>query len=360
MLILTDDEVKAAVPMDQAIEVNEAAFRSLESGAAQCPDRALLTTTGGPTLFKPACVPPAGAGDGEPPGGARAEALGLKVVSVREANPELGLPSVPATMLMFDAATGLPSALLAATWLTALRTAAGSAVATRALAPEQPELLVVFGAGMQGDAHVDAMLSVRPSLARVAIVNRSLPRAQELAAAVSARAGVETEAVSNPSSSIYPVFRPLTGGCLQVALGDEAAVERLCRAADIICTATNSSTPLFQGAWLKSGCHLNCIGSYTPDMQEVDAATVERSWVVVDEPGARESSGDLVKAAVSEAANGLRTLGNVLLSPPGAEGRGGRELTLFKSVGVAVQDVATGGAAATRAAEMGIGAKAQL
>ena len=207
MLILTDDEVKAAVPMDQAIEVNEAAFRSLESGAAQCPDRALLTTTGGPTLFKPACIPPAGgaeAGGAEGSGGA--EALGLKVVSVREANPELGLPSVPATMVMFDAVTGLPSALLAATWLTALRTAAGSAVATRALAPEQVELLVVFGAGMQGDAHVDAMLSVRPSLSRVAIVNRSLPRAQELAAAVSARAGVETEAVNNPSASIYPVF----------------------------------------------------------------------------------------------------------------------------------------------------------
>ena len=144
-----------------------------------------------------------------------------------------------------------------------------------------------------------------------------------------------------------------------MALGDEAAVERLCRAADLICTATNSSTPLLQGAWLKHGCHLNCIGSYTPDMQEVDAVTVERSWVVVDEPGARESSGDIVKAEVSEAANGLRTLGSVLLSPP-AEGREGRELTLFKSVGVAVQDVATGGAAATRAAEMGIGAKAQL
>ena len=204
MLILTDDEVKAAVPMDQAIEVNEAAFRSLESGAAQCPDRALLTTTGGPTLFKPACIPPAEAGSPGSSGGA--EALGLKVVSVREANPELGLPSVPATMVMFDAVTGLPSALLAATWLTALRTAAGSAVATRALAPEQAELLVVFGAGMQGDAHVDAMLSVRPSLSRVAIVNRSLPRAQELAAAVSARAGVETEAVNNPSASIYPVF----------------------------------------------------------------------------------------------------------------------------------------------------------
>ena len=203
MLILTDDEVKAAVPMDQAIEVNEAAFKSFESGAAQCPDRALLTAEaggrGGPTLFKPACVPPA-----EGSGGT--EALGLKVVSVREANPELGLPSVPATMLLFDPATGLPSALLAATWLTALRTAAGSAVATRALAPEQVELLVVFGAGMQGDAHVDAMLSVRPSTSRVAIVNRSLPRAQELAAAVSARAGVETEAVNNPSASIYPVF----------------------------------------------------------------------------------------------------------------------------------------------------------
>lgn len=189
MLILSDDDIKAAVPMNQAIEVNEAAFRSLETGTAQCPDRALLTTDGGPTLFKPACMPPAeGTADGR-------EALGLKVVSVREANLELGLPTVPATMLMFDAATGLPSALLAATWLTALRTAAGSAVATRALAPEQVQLLVVFGAGMQGGAHVDAMLSVRPSLSRVAIVNRSLPRAQKLADAVSARADLETEAV---------------------------------------------------------------------------------------------------------------------------------------------------------------------
>eukprot|EP01043_Picozoa_sp_COSAG02_P042738 COSAG02_NODE_3656_length_6410_cov_2.706703_5_plen_193_part_00 len=189
MLILTDDDIKAAVPMDRAVEVNEAAFRSLETGAAQCPDRALLATDGGPTLFKPACISQAEGSDGD-------EALGLKVVSVREANSELGLPTVPATMLMFDAATGQPSALLAATWLTALRTAAGSAVATRALAPEQVEMLVVFGAGMQGDAHVDAMLSVRPSLSCVAIVNRSLPRAQELAAAVSARAGLKTEAVS--------------------------------------------------------------------------------------------------------------------------------------------------------------------
>lgn len=137
-------------------------------------------------------------------------------------------------------------------------------------------------------------------------------------------------------------------------------MERLCRAADLICTATNSSTPLFQGSWLKPGCHLNCIGSYTPDMQEVDATTVERSWVVIDEPGARQSSGDIVKAAVSEETNGLQTLGSVLLSPPGAEGRGGRELTLFKSVGVAIQDVATGAAAATLAAELGIGVRVRL
>jgi ornithine cyclodeaminase/alanine dehydrogenase-like protein (mu-crystallin family) len=95
-------------------------------------------------------------------------------------------------------------------------------------------------------------------------------------------------------------------------------------------------------------------------MQEVDATTVERSWVVIDEPGARQSSGDIVKAAVSEETNGLQTLGSVLLSPPGAEGRGGRELTLFKSVGVAIQDVATGAAAATLAAELGIGVRARL
>lgn len=233
MLVLSDDNVRAAVPMELAISVNAAAFESLESGTAQCPDRAIINAAAGPTLFKPSCLPP------ETPGGP--EALGLKVVSVREANAEAGLPTVPATILMFDAATGLPSAVLAATWLTALRTAAGSAVATRALAPQDVKTLVVFGAGMQAEAHVDAMLCVRPSIASVAIVNRGRPRAEALAAALAAtRPGLAT---------------------MVLTLEDVAGVERVCRAADVICATTNSSVPLWDGVWLKPRTHVNAIGS---------------------------------------------------------------------------------------------------
>jgi ornithine cyclodeaminase len=233
MLILSDDDVRAAVPMALAVDVNAAAFTALEDGSAQCPDRAILSAAGGPTLFKPACVPQ------DAPGAP--EALGLKVVSVRAANAQAGLPTVPATMLMLDAVTGLPSAVLAATWLTALRTAAGSAVATRALAPLETRNLVVFGAGMQAEAHISGMLCVRPCIASVAIVNRGRPRAQALAGSLAA---------AHPAVAVEVL-----------TLDDVSGVERVCRVADLICATTNSSTPLWDGAWMKPGTHVNAIGS---------------------------------------------------------------------------------------------------
>ena len=293
MLVLSDEDVRSAVPMDLAIEVNAAAFASMESGAAEVPERAIVSTKSGPTLFKPACIP--SAADPEAP-----EALGLKVVSVRAANADMDLPTVPATILMFDATTGLPSAVVAATWLTALRTAAGSGVATRALAPAAPQRLVCFGAGMQAEAHISAMLCVRPSITSVAIVNRSLPRAETLAATLSPTLSTEV-----------------------LTLSDTAGVERVARAADIVCATTNSSTPMWDGAWLKPGAHINAIGSFTPQMQEVDAATMRRCRIVIDEPGAMTSSGDiaipLAAGEISAETNGLRTLGSILLTADGAE-----------------------------------------
>lgn len=233
MLILSDDDVRAAVSMDHAIDVNAAAFSALEDGSAQCPERSIVSAAGGPTLFKPSYIPPDSAES--------VEALGLKVVSVRAANAEAGLPTVPGTMLMFDAATGLPSAVLAATWLTALRTAAGSAVATRALAPLETQNLVVFGAGMQAEAHISAMLCVRPAITSVTIINRGRPRAEALAAAL---------ADTNPALTVD-----------LLTLDDVGGVERVCRVADLVCATTNSSTPLWDGSWLKPGAHVNAIGS---------------------------------------------------------------------------------------------------
>jgi len=163
MLLLSEDDVRRALPMAEAIAVNEAAFEALASGDAQCPARAVLRGAHGPSLFKPALLPGAAGGS---------EALGLKVVSVRPGNADRGLPTVPATIVTFDAATGLPDALVAATWLTALRTAAGSGAATKLLAKADSAHLVVFGAGLQAEAHVSAMKVARPSLARLTIVRR--------------------------------------------------------------------------------------------------------------------------------------------------------------------------------------------
>lgn len=196
------------------------------------------------------------------PGSGDQAPLGLKIVSVRTANAEKGLPTVPATILMFDAETGLPSAVVEATWLTALRTAAGSAAATKLLAAADAQVLVVFGAGLQGEAHALTMLAARPALRKVVVLNRGLERAQVLCATlkkdVAAFSGVEVVAA---------------------ALADGAAVEAAVREADIICTTTNSSAPLFDGVWMRAGCHINAIGSYTPEMQEIDESSVCRCRV---------------------------------------------------------------------------------
>jgi ornithine cyclodeaminase len=274
------------------------------------------------------------------------ESLGLKVVSVRTDNKARGLPTVPATVIMFEASTGLPSAVIAATWLTALRTAAGSGAATRAMAPANPKTLVVFGAGLQAEAHIAAMLHVRPSICKIVIVNRSRQRAECLAATL--QRGMATEVV---------------------LLDDVAGVERVVREADILCTTTNTSTPLWNGEWLKTGAHINAIGSYTPQMQEVDVATVARCHIVVDSAHAMVSSGDLciplADGIISAETQGLVTLGSVLAdageeAPWKVKSNATNDCTLFKSVGVSVQDVATGAVAVTRAKELGLGSKILL
>ena len=337
MLILSDDDVRRALTMEEAITVNEQAFEALASGTAQCPPRQLLRGSHGPSLFKPALLPGGEAGD--------AEALGLKVVSVRPGNADRGLPTVPATMVTFDAVTGTPTALLSATWLTALRTAAGSAAATKLLARTDSASLVVFGAGLQAEAHVAAMRAARPSISRVTIVNRSPTRAAALAAQVAARHGVIAA---------------------MVALDDAAGVAAALVDADVVCCCTNASAPVFPGAALRPGCHVNAVGAYTPDMHELDEACVARCRVVVDEPGATASCGDIASpiasGAVSRMRNDLSTLGELLL-----RGDGGGDLevdgvdcTLFKSVGVAVQDVATAAAVVARAKALGLGATVRL
>lgn len=248
---------------------------------------------------------------------------------------------MPATVLLVDEMTGMPSALMDATFLTALRTAAGSGAATDRLARTDATVLTVFGAGMQAEAHIDAVMCVRPGITTLNIVNRTARRAYLLVAACTAR---------------YPGLR-IVGVTL---LGDDDAVASAVRTADIICTTTNASEPVFKGAWLAPGTHINGVGSYTPQMQELDVATVRQCHVVVDSEHAL-AAGDLAIPLQDDTlmrANVIE-LGGLLAGesevPRAGSTSTGASCTFFKSVGTAIQDVATAAAVLKQARSKGIG-----
>jgi ornithine cyclodeaminase len=259
--------------------------------------------------------------------------MGVKVVSVRSHNPAHNLPLVPATVLNIDPATGKVDAVLAGTYLTAARTAAGSALATAILKPHLQHL-VVFGAGLQAELHIQAIATAlnRP-IPLVTIVNRTEARSKELSKKLPAEWAEHTHTV---------------------VLNDSLAVSEAISTADCIATTTNSPTPIFDGSLLKPGCHINGIGSYTPDMQEVAARTVDRCRVFMDTPEAKDV-GDL-KHLTSH--HPIHLLGELLIDPSiqdSWEASPMVDSTFYKSVGTCIQDVMTAKMVVKRARELNIG-----
>jgi len=308
VLILDADAVREALPMPLAIEAMRQAFEALSGGRAEQPPRTHLSIAphDGVSLVMPAFV-----NDDD----AAKQALAVKVVSLYGRNAAAGLPRIQATVLVFDPATGALLALLDGTALTAIRTAAASAAATDLLARPDSRVLAVFGAGPQARAHVAAICAVRP-IDVVRCYSRSREKADAMCAALSVEAGGRNiVAVSSPAE----------------ALAD----------ADIVVTATTSSTPVFDDADLRAGVHINAIGSYKPEVCEIPPETVARAMVVVDSRAAAwEEAGDLIqplRAGLIGPEQIHAELGEILLGL-----RSGREddsaVTLFKSVGVAIQD----------------------
>lgn len=232
----------------------------------------------GHTLVKPAHIP------GQ-------QALGLKLVSVFPQNAKVGLPTVPGTIIVIDDSTGLLKGIVDGTFVTALRTAAGSGCATRALAKPAASRLVVFGSGAQAAAHIEAMLHVRPSIDCVTVVSKEREHAEKLCASLSPCA---------PSSSWQAV-----------AAGDTPTLQACVETADIICTCTSSPTPLFDGAWLSAGVHINAVGSYRRDAAELDAVTMNRARVIVDTAAAAEC-GELAAPTFDYDKQVVSTLGQLL------------------------------------------------
>jgi len=299
--ILTAEDVKAALPMGAAIAAVKSAFGQFSANQATVPLRSRFHTDKGVTLLMPAHLKQTGD-------------FALKVVSIYGDNPAKGLPTVTATVLVLDPGTGMPLAFMDGDSLTALRTGAAGGLAADLLARKDARRAVLFGAGVQARTQLLAALEVRP-LEEVTIFD-PVPAAAE-------RLGAEVAAWEKAPA---------------VKLGGDPS--RAVAAADIIMAATTATMPLFDGNLLKPGTHVTGVGSFTPDMQEIDAATVNRARVVVDSrEGCQAEAGDLIKAnatidaEIGEIVNGTR---------PGRESDD--EITFFKSVGVAAQDAAAAAA----------------
>ncbi len=295
--------------MPEAVAAMKEAFAELSTGAATVPQRLVLPVedTGGMTLLKAALT---------------ARGLGAKLVSVFPANPGRGLPSVTGLMVLLDRQTGLPTALCDGTFLTAWRTGAASGAATDLLAARDARTAALFGCGAQARTQALAIDAVR-RLETIRVFARTPGAVEAFLAEMQPRLSARLEAAGSPS-------RALEG-------------------AQVICAATTSDKPVFDGRELDAGVHINGVGSFTAEMQEIDAETVGRARIFVDcHSAARAEAGDLLIAARAGRTRPSEwtELGEVIAGI--RPGRGSaEEITFFKSVGVAVQDVA----AATRALE---------
>lgn len=307
--VLSRAEVVSLVTMEAAIDAMARAFGQLSGGDAEMPIRGRLSTGPGVTLFMPARL-------------GRERERGAKVVSLFQGNRSHGLPSINGVILMLDDDTGLPLALMDAGELTAIRTAAAAGLAAKLLSRPDSRVLTIFGAGAQAPRQIEAVRTVRP-IEEVRILSHGGDSAVRLAEALE---GVAAKAWEDP----------------------EAAV----RGADVIVAATTSSTPVFSGASLEDGTHVSGVGSFTHEMQEIDVDVVRRARVVVeDRESAMEEAGDLIipiEAGLVDADVIDCELGDIV-NGKAPEGSAGRELTFFKSVGTAVQDVAVGAEVLRRA-----------
>lgn len=312
MLILTRHDVAALLNMADALSAVEEGFRRLALGDVVMPQRAATPVAphGGLHLTMPAFV----AGN---PG-----TLAVKVVTVYGGNgARFGLPTIQGVLLLHDARNGQLLAVMDAEHLTAVRTGAASGVATRHLARPDAQTALIFGTGALAPHQLAAVCAVRP-IRRALVVSRSGTRDADFCTRM-------TQELNLPVEPVRAV---------------PAAVEAAVEAADVICTTTNAAEPLFDGAWLRPGTHINAVGAYTRTMRELDSATIARSRVFVDRAEAAQAEAGDIVIPLAEGAIGPQhvagELGQVVAGR--IAGRTSpAEITVFKSVGLAMQDAVT-------------------
>ena len=285
-LFLNEDQVRQHLRMADLIPAMEKALIDFSSGKVTQPVRSVINVDppGGFLGLMPALTP---------------DGLGLKAVTFYPSNAGRGIPTHMATIFLCDPETGGPLAIMDGRLITEMRTAAVSAAATKLLAPRDATILAILGSGVQAHSHVEALRLVR-NFEEIRVWSPTKEHAERFAKEIGATA---------------------------------TSVEQAISGADVIVTATNSKTPVLKGLWLKPGCHVNAVGACRPDWRELDDEAMSNVVFVDSREGATKESGDVMLSG----ANIHAELGEALAGkvPPRTN-----ETTIFKSLGMAVEDIA--------------------
>jgi len=323
VLILSHGDVTAALAPDACADAMAEVLAAHARGQAQMPLRSVVRFDGAAGFMG---LMPAWRGGEEP-------VFALKTLCLMPGNPARGLDTHQGTVTLFDGATGVPTAILDASAVTAVRTAAVSAVATRTLAREDARVLAILGAGVQGKAHLNALVGFRE---------------------------FEDVRVYSPTEAHARAVAAAGDGLARVVSSAEDAV----RGADVVVTATSAREPVLRRDWLEAGAHVNAVGASTPSVRELDVDTVAACALFCDSrESLRNEAGEYLLALEQGAIPGENhvrgELGEVLAGS--APGRlHADELTVFRSLGLAVEDLAAAECAVARARRMGIGTEVEL
>jgi alanine dehydrogenase len=321
-LLLNRSDVQQLLPMSKAIDVLEAAFGELSAGTAEMPDRTVMTDAevGGWIAYMPAYLKSGGA-------------LGVKAVTVYKDNPtKFDMPTTIGTILVQDNQTGVVVAAMDGGYLTGIRTGAGGGVATRHLARKDSKVAGVLGTGVMARGQVLA-LAEAADLETILVYSRNNPDQRQVFA---------------------EEFTQLTGVNVQVA----ESAEGLVRESDIVTLITSATEPIVDGSWWKPGTHINAIGSHAVGVRELDTATIKMSKVVCDQKQAcLNEAGDIqipIEEGVYSADDIHGELGEVINGTIAGR-ESDEEITLFKSVGLAIQDISCASLVYDQAKEQGVG-----
>ncbi len=326
VLIINQSEVRRLLPMDECMDVMAEALAALARGEAILPLRPVMWL---PQKYGALGMMPSYLGN--------IKAMGLKVVSVFPHNHGTEYDSHQGAVLVFETTHGQLLSLIDASSITAIRTAAVSGVATRLLAREDAHTLAILGSGIQARTHLAAMLQARPTIDRVRIWSRNAEHAQHFAEREAKRYGIPVTAAATAQAAV--------------------------RGADVICTTTAAPEPILQGEWIAAGAHVNAVGSSVAFTRELDTAAVAMARMFVDR---RESTlneaGDFLFPKKEGAINDdhiLGEIGELLLGR--VRGRQTEsEITLFKSLGLAVEDLAAANYVYQKALASGVGVAVEL